>query len=158
MSAYFVLELYTPTTNEELIWKTDWTAADNYARSGSVDIDRLIGNYDILATNYQRVFGIDVDLETLQTNGYRTLPFADFLNTVERNLQRLYAFPITDWIKKDVHWQPTAKSPDYTDINRWEFNGRLVDRMIINTQNWMVSCGVPAVGQSRLWQQRFRRR
>jgi hypothetical protein len=113
-----------------LIWKTDWTEQDNYARRGIEDMSRLINNYLALAARILAGYGVDVKLEAIALNGYSTIPFADFLNKIERNMARLYFQPLFTEAPKTVVWQPGERGPDCGDINRWETSGLAVDRII----------------------------
>ena len=113
-----------------LTWKTDWTEADNYARDGAEDVGRLIGNYQALAARILAKYGVNIGLEAIALKGYATVPFADFLNMIERNMARLYFKPLFPEAPRIVAWQPGERAPDHNDINRWEMSGLAVDMTI----------------------------
>lgn len=46
--------------------------------------------------------------------------------------------------------------PDYETVNEWEENLLILYTNVPRASGYFVQCGVPAVGQSRLWQHRFR--
>jgi hypothetical protein len=110
-----------------LIWKTDWVEADNYAANGIEDVSRLISNFQILAARILAEHGVDIKLEAIALNGWSTIPFADFLNKIERNMARLYFAPMFAEAPQTVEWQPGERAPGYNDINRWETNGQTID-------------------------------
>ena len=113
-----------------LTWKTDWNEADNYARNGAEDVSRLIDNYQALAARILAKHGVNVGLEAIALNGYATIPFADFLNKIERNMARLYFKPLFPEAPRTVAWQPGGQAPDHNDINRWETGGLAVDMAV----------------------------
>lgn len=51
----------------------------------------------------------------------------------------------------------TADAPTYVDINIWENNELILWNSLRTFANNRISCGVGKVGQTRLWQQRFRK-
>ena len=113
-----------------LTWKTDWTGTDNYARDGIADASRLTSNYQALAARILAKHGVNVGLEAITLNGYATIPFADFLNKIERNMARLYFKPLFPEAPQTAVWQPGGQAPDHNDINRWEAGGRAVDMAV----------------------------
>ena len=116
-----------------LDWKTDWIASDNYARNGVADVARLTDNYMNLAARIKTKYGLDVGLETVTLIGHATVPFADFLNTIEYNLGRLYWPPQLPKPPAKVTWQSGGAAPTFEDVNRWERNGELLDIEVVDT-------------------------
>ena len=55
-------------------------------------------------------------------------------------------------------WLPGngAPAPDYTDVNAWEENLRLLHALLPVAAGYVVSCGVAAAGQARFFQHRWR--
>jgi len=113
-----------------LNWKTDWSAADNYARKGVADVERLINNYIILAARIKKRYWLNVGLEEIVLYGYATVPYADFLNKIERNLVKLYSPSQLPNAPDQATWEPGKPAPTHWDINRWESSGRAIDEVI----------------------------
>ena len=109
-----------------MIWKTDWTAADNHARNGETDVSRLLDNYNMLKSLLVQ-FGYPLYFTLPNTNAFRTLPFADFLNAIEVALRQLHVFPNIPWVGTEKSWVPLETAATYQDVNRWEQNGKTVD-------------------------------
>ena len=138
-------------------WQTDWTASDNYAQGNVEDVERILLNYQAIADMSTEFFGIPITLISIALSKYSTMPFADFLNDIEHNLQQIRQWAAS-WIGTQTAWSPAAPAPNADDINRWEQNGQAAEAGIVNAANWSVFCGVASAGQGRLYQQRFRRR
>ena len=109
-----------------MIWKTDWTGNDNHAGNGDADVFRLFNNYNMLKSLLTQ-FGYSLDFALPGTDGFSTLPFADFLNAIEGALIQLHVFPNIPWIGTEKIWVPIDAAPTYQDVNRWEQNGKAVD-------------------------------
>lgn len=140
-----------------MIWKTDWTAIDNYAINGADDFLRLINNYISLKNELNDIFGYAIVLNNVATYSYKTIPFAEVLNSIEQNLSELKVFDIA-WISKEVVWQPYGNAPDYTDINRWETNGQTLENTINISKDFFIKSGTFKIGNNKLLQRLSRGR
>lgn len=122
-----------------LTWKTDWKSGDNYAREGVTDCARLWFNYAALRDELRADFGFDVNFSVPLLDGYATLPKAAFLNLIETALEELRVYPVL-WVEGRPVWASGGSGPASADINRWEVNGREIERaMRAARQAWMYS-------------------
>jgi hypothetical protein len=132
----------------ELIWKTDWDADDNYGYvpgAAAPELDRLVRNYDTIK-------GWLTDWGGMAVMGYAdipaidmtTVPFADLLNQVEGNLAAIgrYAVPYPD----GKAWAALAQAPGFEDINRWESNGQALAAACGGIDSARTMCGAAYCG------------
>ena len=109
-----------------MIWKTDWTSEDNYARAGAADLARLLDNYERLKQLINAEYGLIVEFTAPTLNGFATMPFSGLLNSVEDCLQALHVW-VVEWTEKTGQWQTGQSGPSFEDINRWERNGWAIE-------------------------------
>jgi hypothetical protein len=134
-----------------MIWKTDWTAGDNLARQGITDIYRIINNYIAIKDDLNNFFGTKIKFAQITLNGYFTLPFADFLNKLESNIEKVKLFGVK-WLGIKKVYAPYGNAPDFSDINRWEQNGATLENVINVSKENFIKCGAFSTGNIRLTQ------
>lgn len=104
------------------MWKTpklNWTEDDYY---NAEDLNRVESNTKVVADLIKQLIGVDVGLEPTETNrDMSRIEFADSLNRIERNLERLSVFNLPGLRQLKTNWQ--AMDPfDYRDAIRLETN------------------------------------
>ncbi|GHU90265.1 hypothetical protein FACS1894202_09760 [Clostridia bacterium] len=128
-----------------MIWKTDWVPSDNYARNGIADFQRLLSNYEALRQLLIGLYNIDINFSNIVLDGWTTLPFTYSLNAVECNLRALHLLR-HEWTDFSGVWEVGQPLPDYTDINRWERNGKSLDDALVRLQSVYLRCGAVVSG------------
>ncbi|MBU3226812.1 hypothetical protein [Clostridium algidicarnis] len=99
--------------------KLDWTEENYY---NAEDLNRVENNTLEVAQLIQKLMGIKVNLEGIITNrDYSTIEFADSLNRVERNLQKLSVLNLDGLKSLKTNWQ-AGDSFNYKDAIRLENN------------------------------------
>ncbi len=96
-----------------------WTE-DDYYNAG--DLNRVENNTKEIARLIKQLLGMDVGLEPTETNrDYTRIEFAESLNRIERNLERLSVLNLPGLRQLKTNWQ--ALDPfDYRDAIRLETN------------------------------------
>jgi hypothetical protein len=73
------------------------------------------------------------------------LPFAELLNTIENDLEKLHVYPVV-WQPPPGSWEAMSSAPDYTDINRWETNGKAITDYAMVTEDGFRYSGIVYAG------------
>jgi len=132
-----------------LIWKTNWQPLDNYGYvpgEAAPPISRL-------SENYQRIYewlgkyggGALPGYVPLGIIGATTIPFAELINQVEKDLDALKAVDVPGWLP-GREWNGMDPAPTYQDINRWERNGKaIVEVLGMIPPGWRY-CGTEYTG------------
>ena len=80
--------------------------------------------------------GRNVILEEIDVaRGHRTIPFAEYINAIERNLKNLVGTDVPEHMVSTVTWHGELlddRRLDYTDVNRW-FNIMYLLRNLLET-------------------------
>ena len=135
--------------------KTNWSASDyiNYS-----DLNRVENN-----TKYVH--------EQLNANGYYVEPittkvnwsnsdivFFDDMNRIEGNIEKLAQayFTSEEFEELKTDWV-TLDPVSFDFANRIEKDLEILNILIESMKKYFTFCGVSVCGQSKLWQQRFRR-
>lgn len=83
--------------------KLNWTKEDYY---NAKDLNRVENNTLEVAQLIQQLIGVNVNLENTITNrDYSYIEFADSLNRVERNLQKLSVLNLNGLQQLKTNWQ-----------------------------------------------------
>lgn len=126
--------------------KTDWQPSDCY---NAADLNRVEMNIDYLRTTPE-VFRYPIELEpAVVDRTIRSYEFADSLNRVERNLDRLRAalYNPSGWQAVRTDWAPLRRSFSYLDANRLELNLLLLRQLVEAIRGGMPHCGASACGE-----------
>lgn len=123
--------------------KLNWTEDDYY---NAEDLNRVEMNTNEVALLIKQLIGLDVGLEELVTDrDYKRIEFADSLNRIERNLERLSVLNLPGIRQLKTNWQ-TLDPFDYRDATRLETNLSILYGILIKnttTVNYtgMFYCG-----------------
>lgn len=127
--------------------KLDWTE-DNYYNPE--DLNRVESNTVKVAQLIQQLLGINVNLESTTTDrDYSTIEFADSLNRVERNLEKLSVLNLSGLKPLKTNWQ-MGDPFSFKDAIRLETNLAVLYPVLsknITNVNYcgMVTCGEDVV-------------
>jgi hypothetical protein len=147
---------------------TDRTATDIADRTSKaffnvIDWLRIYGNATIVNAIANVVLGTEIAFYTnVIEPTITTIPSVADLNILLANIERVrivFGLPaVTGLTELKTYWLggANADAPDYLNVNDWEHNVQLLRDLLRIIANHRISCGVPNVGQSRLWQHRFR--
>jgi uncharacterized membrane protein len=110
------------------------------------------------------IFGTSTVMGEIAEPTITTIPDVADLITLTQNIEdvrlatRMPANATTGLAVLNTAWigGANAVAPDYEDVNDWEKNLSLLRDYTRNIANNRIYCGVASVGQSRLWQHRFR--
>lgn len=124
--------------------KLDWTEDDYY---NAEDLNRVENNTLEVAKLIQQLMGMNVSLEAVATNrDYGTIEFADSLNRVERNLERLSVLSLNGLKPLKTNWQ--AGDPfNYKDATRLENNLAVLYGILSKNISGIHYCGTFNCGQ-----------
>jgi hypothetical protein len=126
------------------------------------DWERIDGNVDEIKAILDAADYLDIPLNILVTPDITTIPDVDDINDFIENIELLRqsaCLPIglgLVALKYDYIGGANYEAPDYEDVNDWENNLLIMYESIALAIDYQVHCGVAAVGQSRLWQNKFR--
>lgn len=124
--------------------KLDWTKDDFY---NPEDLNRVENNTVEVAKLIQQLMGINISLEGTVTNrDYSTIEFADSLNRVERNLEKLSVLNLPGLQYLKTTWQ-TGESFSYKDAIRLENNLEILYDILNKNINNIKYCGSFSCGQ-----------
>lgn len=123
------------------MWQTpklDWTADDYY---NAEDLNRVESNTQEVAELIKELLGIDINLEAPVTNrDYSSIEFADSLNRVERNLEKLSVLNLDGLKALKTSWQ-AGDSFSYKDAVRLENNLSVLYNILSKNTNNIFYCG-----------------
>lgn len=127
--------------------KIDWTEYDYH---NAVDMNRVESNTQEIASLILQLTGVDVGLETPVTDrDYSTIEFADGLNRIERNLEKLSVFPLEGLGELKTNWE-VGESFSYVDARRLETNLSILYPMMNKNANNLLYCGEVICGEGVL--------
>ena len=100
-------------------FKTNWTSEDYY---NADDLNRVETIIIETAELVNALFGLSVELEpTVTDRDYSRIEFAEDLNRIERNIERLMVLDLERLLTMKTNWQ--AGDPfSFEDANRLEYN------------------------------------
>lgn len=146
---------------------TDRAASDLVARTDKAffnvtDWERIYGNAEYVNGLIDLLMGINITFDTISAPVMTSIPTVDDFNTLLTNINRLRVGAGFDGVselsalKADWAAGASATSPTYLDVNAWEDMLKIILRLVGTLVDWLVFCGVSAVGQPRFYQHRFR--
>jgi hypothetical protein len=124
--------------------KLDWTEEDYY---NSEDLNRVESNTIEVAQLIQQLVGINVNLETTKTDrDYTTIEFADSLNRIERNIEKLSVLNLSGLKPLKTNWQ-VGDTFSYRDANRLENNLAILHPVLYKNITNVNYCGMVTCGE-----------
>jgi len=105
---------------------------------------------------------LNIEYNVVSEPDISTIPSADDINQFVDNIEHLRiiaSLPVSSGIvvlKTDWLGVTSAPTVDFEVVNDWERNLQIIKNLTISISTYLVFCGVASVGQSRLWQNRFR--
>lgn len=147
---------------------TDRTQADIINRTQKAffnvaDWLRIHENTDQARVIVEVLAGIDIDLIPLDAPTIYSFPTVTEINYLIENIEVLRvaaALPgsagLVD-LFDDYQAGAGAIAPDYNAVNNWEQNLLLVHDLLVHAVDYLVYAGVAQAGQTRSWQNRYRR-
>lgn len=124
--------------------KLDWTEDDYY---NAEDLNRVENNTLEVAKLIQQLIGVKVKLESTITNrDYRSIEFADSLNRVERNLEKLSVLNLGKLKPLKTTWQ-TGDIFSYKDAIRLENNLTILYSVLNENVANVNYCGTFSCGE-----------
>ena len=142
--------------------EADIIAKNSKAYFNISDWERINGNTGILKVIVDFFLGSDISIETLTTPTKATIPIAEEINNLINNIEVLRqasGLPNLGGLEAlKVDWSPGTGSsaPDYENVNSWEKTIALIIANMEASVSYRCYCGVPAVGQARFYQNRWR--
>lgn len=124
--------------------KLNWTSDDFY---NPEDLNRVENNTLEVAQLIQQLIGSNVNLEPTEVNrNYSSIEFADGLNRVERNLERLSVLNLSGLQQLKTTW--IAGDPfSYRDAIRLENNLYLLYSVLSKNTTNVSYCGIFNCGE-----------
>lgn len=141
----------TSTTYNTIIYKlddimtpkTNWTKDDFY---NAEDLNRVEANTQYVAELIALLLK-GLELEPIIVNrDYKTIEFADDLNRVERNLEKLNVLNLKGLKPLKTNWK-VGDPFDYNDANRYENNLNLLYKILKPNINNIKYCGTFNCGE-----------
>lgn len=146
---------------------TDRTAADITLRTAKAyfnvsDWTRIYNNSLAVKAQLQAELDTDTILYTLTPPTVTTIPTAAALHRLAYNLTVLrraaalpaaLGWPVFPYVFREG---PSGATFDYKAVNAWERTLALLHDHIPHAGAYRARCGVPAAGQARVWQGRWR--
>jgi len=124
--------------------KTDWSSDDYY---NAEDLNRVENNTLEVARLIQQLVGVNVNLEaTVTDRSYRSIEFADSLNRVERNLEKLSVLNLGKLKPLKTTWQ-TGDIFSYKDAIRLENNLTILYSVLNENVANVNYCGTFSCGE-----------
>lgn len=144
---------------------TDRTLSDvlNKASKGYMNLtdwQRIYGNCDYLKDLIDAYTGGSVSFTSVPAKTMTSIPDVDMINALAGNLNNLrneINFTALSLLSDGWEGGFLVEAPDYTDVNQWETFTLALYEAVENLKDYAIPCGVAAAGQSRMWQNRFRR-
>lgn len=125
-------------------FKTNWTSTDYY---NAEDLNRVENGVIEVASLIDKLLGLDVELEETVTNrDYSRIEFAESLNRIERNIEKLSVFNLAGLVPMKTHWQ-AGDSFSYVDANRLENNLSLLFPILDKNIKNVNYCGENYCGE-----------
>lgn len=124
--------------------KLNWTEDDYY---NPEDLNRVENNTLEVAQLIQQLIGTNVNLESTVTNrDYSSIEFADSLNRVERNLEKLSVLNLNGLKTLKTNWQ-AGDSFSYKDAIRLENNLFVLYEVLSKNTVNINYCGTFSCGE-----------
>lgn len=114
------------------------------------DLNRVESWCRYLADELNSV-GYNINITTKTTWSSKDLRTASEMERIRQNIKKLMNgfHYISTIYANNNNW-------NYLKANRWEKILYEIDNLMLGMEGWYVHCGVSRMGQSRLWQNRFR--
>jgi hypothetical protein len=146
---------------------TDRTIADINNRTAKAffniaDFLRIYGNEQWVRDIQAVLQGEAAALNSLDTPTITSMASADAINALIENIELLRAAApvVVDGLEivLKYNWLKglNAAAPDFEDANAWERKLDILRAAIVRAGEYRMFCGVPAAGQPRYWQYRWR--
>lgn len=124
--------------------KINWTSEDYY---NAQDLNRVENNTIEVANLIKQLIGINVNIEeTVTDRNYNTIEFADSLNRVERNLEKLSVLNLSGLKELKTTWQ-AGDAFSYKDAIRLENNLKILHDVLYKNLKNIKYCGSFNCGQ-----------
>jgi hypothetical protein len=147
---------------------TDRTRDDLQARTAKAFLNvsdwlRIYGNTILDQRAVQAIIGLNAVLTSLTQPAITEFPSVVDINTLIENIDLLReatCLPASLGLvalKHDYIAGSGAEAPNYEDVNDWERDILLIRDQLLILADYLVYCGVANCGQTRLWQNQFRR-
>lgn len=126
------------------------------------DWQRLYHNAQVAKVLVDWVLSLNITFNVVEDVAITTIPSVNDLNILLANINRIYQSSTLQQtlglaLLNEAWADGTATaSPDYLDANEWESLLDAVYTSIAPVLDYRVYCGVPAVGQPRFYQHRWR--
>lgn len=121
--------------------KLNWKETDYY---NYWDLDRVENNTKVIAD----ILGVQVN-DIVTDRDFKSIPYAEVLNKVESNIEKISYLPIEGLEEMKTTWQ-YGESFDWKDAIRLEKNLKLIyDILLENKQNELM-CGTFYCGEEVL--------
>lgn len=118
--------------------KLNWKETDYY---NAEDLNRVENNTIEVAQLIKQLIGVDVNLESTVINrDYSSIEFADSLNRVERNLEKLSVLNLNSLQSLKTNWQ-VGDPFNYKDAIRLENNLSVLYGILSKNTNNIMYCG-----------------
>jgi hypothetical protein len=121
-----------------MTWKTDWTQNEFYSYAQA---QRLMGNYAALRDELNETHGFDVDFTPPTFDDYGADSDYTVLNAIEACLEALHVWDAPEWIDAPPPWTAAQPMPSCDDINRWERNGKIIERLSMQIVSARIYAG-----------------
>lgn len=126
------------------------------------DWERINTNTDVVLAFENFIQGLSIAVVELTAPTITTIPLVTAINQLIENIETIRTnsgLPTLeeieelkdDWIAGIQHI-----APDYENVNQWEKNLEFIYKYLKNAAEYVVYCGVGAVGQPRFYQHRWR--
>lgn len=129
------------------MWQTpklDWTEDDYY---NTEDLNRVENNTVEVSDLIKQTIGTDVNLESSITNrDYSAIDFADSLNRIERNLQKLSVLNLSGLKALKTTWK-VGDPFSYKDAIRLENNTAILYKVLSGNLTNVQCCGTLNCGE-----------
>lgn len=126
------------------------------------DWTRIDGNVAVIKAMLDAADYLDIPLYSLTLPDITTIPDVTDINEFVENIERVRissCLPLgIGLVMLNYAYIGGANAivPNYETVNDWENNLLLIYTAIPLAIDYQIHCGVAAVGQTRLWQSRFR--
>jgi hypothetical protein len=139
---------------------TDITTPTSKGFFNVADWVRINGNTEIVNTLINVLKSLSITFDTLTPPTITTIPNIDDVNDFVDNIERIRAasgVPLaTGLVALKNDYTSGGIAPDYTTVNDWERDLKLLREYLVKYAYYSVYCGVGGCGQTRMWQVRFR--
>ncbi|MEY8001213.1 hypothetical protein AB8U03_13610 [Clostridium sp. Mt-5] len=124
-----------------MAWQTpklNWTEDDFY---NPEDLNRVENNTLEVADLIKQILDNDVGLESIVTNrDYSAIEFADSLNRIERNIQKVSVLNLNGLVASKTTWN-VGDAFSFKDAIRLETNTSIIYALLIKNVDNVPYCG-----------------